>query len=306
MRRGLRRVQVTAVAVATVFATGFVACGRNQSPSPPPVMVAPGAPGNDPVVAAEGPSSNPSTGLIECGKESCDATRQACCVFGDTYGCAPLKPMGSGPNAEDRFGAMINSCKENVQSEYSFDSLLLCDDSTDCPTGQVCCSQWLWSGAGLLACLPASAAGDQVCDYHERCSEDTCRTRDTHCVKNECRRVDALATCNGVACTAEKPVCCQRGFQTAPTCERDCEPASEEDRVFEFECSRSGHCPAGAWCMSGMFGSYCAKSVDYGNAVMLCESDGDCAPDGCEWLGKKIPPTCKEGQRDGFKSCACD
>jgi len=282
---------------------GPTACGRTQAPAPQPVMVAPGVATADPVVAAEEPSGNPSTNRIACGKESCDATRQACCAFSGTYGCAPLKPVAL---TAEGLAPMINSCMENVQSEYSFDTLMLCGDSTDCPTGEVCCSQWLWSGASLLACLPASETGDLVCDYHERCSGDTCRTRDTHCVKNECRRVDVLVTCNGVACTADRPVCCQRSITAAPTCERDCEPASEEDRVFEFECSRSAHCPAGASCMSGMFGSYCAKSLDFANAVMLCESDADCMPDGCEWLGKKTPPKCKGEQREGFKSCSCD
>ena len=306
MRPGLHHVQVASLAVAALVATGFAACGRTQSPSTQPVTVAPGAAGTEPIVAVEEPAGNPSTNRIQCGKEVCDASSHVCCGFSTDYGCAPRKSAVSGPNAEDRFLPSINSCKENVASEYSFDELYLCDDSTDCPEGQVCCSQWLWSGAGLLACLPASEAGDQVCDYHERCAGDTCRTRDTHCVKNECHRVDALVTCSGVACSGDRPVCCQRGFQTPPTCERDCEPASEEDRVFEFECSRSEHCPPGAWCQSGMFGSYCAKSIDFANAVMLCESDGDCMPDGCEWLGKKAPPTCKLGQREGFKSCSCD
>jgi hypothetical protein len=267
------------------------------------VTVAPGADSIDSAGPDE-PAPNTFTNRIECGKEVCDASRQICCGFSADYGCAPRKPEGPGEGPE-RMQPLINSCQENVQSQYSFDAVFLCDDSTDCPTGQVCCSQWLWSGAGMFACVPASDTGNLVCDFHERCAGDTCRTRDTHCVKKECRRIGVQVTCNGVTCDKDT-ICCQRSLEKPPSCERTCEPANQDDRVFEFECSKTDHCPPGAFCQAGMLGSYCSKSIDTANAVVLCESDADCAPDGCAWMGKTTPPTCKMGQRERFKSCDCD
>ena len=158
----------------------------------------------------------------------------------------------------------------------------------------------------MLECLPAAATGESVCDYGERCVADSCVTRGTDCRESECRLAGAKVKCAGVVCGADAPICCQHGYEGPPKCERDCKAPDEDSRAFEFECSGPASCPAGTTCQSGMFGSYCARSVDYANAVVLCESDADCPEDGCAWLGKKDRPVCKDGQRPGFTHCACD
>ncbi len=209
-------------------------------------------------------------------------------------------------SVEQRLAAQIESCKRAVRSEYSFDFLGTCDDSTDCPSGQACCSQWLWSGASLLECIAVSPSGESVCDYGERCVADSCVTRGTRCGDGECRRTDARVKCAGVVCGKDAPVCCQRGFEGKPACERDCKAAGEDSRAFEFVCSGPDGCPAGTTCQAGMFGSYCARLVDTANAVTLCESDADCPKDGCARMGKSAPPVCKEGHSPGFAHCSCD
>lgn len=298
----LARVAWPALALLCVPA----ACSRKPESSQPAVVVAPGpaAPAQEP--EPTDPAANPSTNRIQCGNEVCDATSQMCCGFSGERGCAERVKVGPGTIDPQVVEPLIASCQNNVKSRYSFDSLWLCDDSTDCPDGFVCCSQWLWSGADMLACIPASERGDLVCDYHERCAGETCRTRDTHCVKNECRRKDVRVVCAGKPCDKNAPVCCQRGLESPPTCEPACEATGEEDRAFEFVCSDSSHCPPGATCQAGMFGSYCATQVDTANALVLCASDNDCPKDGCAWMGKQTPPKCVEGPSPGFLACSCE
>lgn len=301
MKALLRHTIVTMLAATAVGA----ACGAPQSPGHQPVMVGPGSSASPPTLPLEAPR-NPSTNKIACGTRTCDATTEVCCSFGDDWGCAPRVSMPPAATPSQHAEPVVESCKRAVKSEYSFDFLATCDDSTDCPAGQVCCSQWLWSGAGMFECIPGPATGDSVCDYAERCAGDSCATRGTACVGGECRLANPRIKCGGVVCGKEAPVCCMRAFEGPATCERDCKPANEESQAFEFECSSSAGCPPGASCQAGMFGSFCAQMVDTANAVTLCESDADCPKDGCEWIGKKTPPVCKEGHSPGFTHCACD
>ncbi len=285
--------------------TGVDACSK---PSHQPLEAARAVPMAAPSVPLRPEpqsAANAYTNRIRCGTATCDATDQVCCNIGDVEDCAPRVHENPGQSSAERVEPLVKSCQLHVQSQFSLDAVILCDDSTDCPDGYVCCSQWLWSGAALLACVPASPSGSLVCDFHERCVHETCRTRGTHCVRSECRLADGQVACGSAKC-GPGTTCCQRGFESAPVCEPSCEPANDDERVFEFECSRSQHCPPGATCQAGLFGSYCSGLVDTANAVTLCESDDDCAPDGCAWLGKTSPPRCKEGQRTGFKSCDCD
>ena len=290
---------------ALVLTFVAAACGRTPDASQPVVVApSPAAPTQEP--APVEPTANPSTNRIQCGDEVCDATTQICCGFSGERGCAKRLPIGPGKIDLPVVQPLIEGCNDTVDSQYSFDSLWLCDDSTDCPNGSVCCSQWLWSGADMLACIPASDTGELVCDYSERCDGNTCRTRDTHCVKRACQRQNVRVSCAGKLCDERAPICCQRGFEAPPSCAASCEPANEDERVFEFECSDSSHCPPGATCQAGMFGSYCAKQIDAANALVLCASDDDCPRDGCAWMGKQTPPKCVEGPRPGFKVCSCE
>lgn len=297
-------VRHTAVIIAAAATVG-AACGSPPAPKPPAVHVEPGAAQPD-TVAAPVPGQNPSTNRIACGSHTCNASTEVCCSFSDDYGCAPRVWTVPGDSAEDRLAPLIDSCKRAVHSEYSFDFVGMCDDSTDCPAGQVCCSQWLWSGAGTFECKNASPDGASACDFHEPCVDGSCATRGTTCVNGECRKAGAKVRCAGVVCGDDAPICCLRDFNGTPKCERDCRAADPESRAVDYECSSSAGCPAGATCQAGMFGSFCASLVDTANAVTLCESDSDCPPDGCAWLGKKTPPVCREGHSLGFTHCDCD
>lgn len=289
------------VLLVLVFAP---ACSRTPEASQSVVVSSPTAAKEEPVVAET--AGNPFTNRIRCGDAVCDAATHVCCGFSSDYGCAKRVPIGTGKVDQEKAAPLIESCEQSVESQYSFDTLILCDDSTDCADGQVCCSQWLWSGAALLACVPSSASGELVCDFNERCEGETCRTADTHCVKGECRRKDVHVSCAGKRCGGSAPTCCHHVLDAAPTCESKCEPRNEDDRVAEFECSDSSHCPPGATCQSGMFGSYCATLIDGANALVLCASDGDCRRDGCAWLGIQKPPKCVEGPKPGFRVCSCE
>ena len=291
-------------ALVTSFAIA-AACGTSQPASQRPVVVQPGSSAAPPSPPPEGRVANASTNIIACGKQACNATSEICCGFSDVFGCAPRMPVVESNLIEDRLASNLDSCKKSVKSEYSFDTLIFCDDSTDCAEGQVCCSQWLWSGASLLACIPASATGESVCDYGERCAADSCMTRDTKCRDGECRLASAKVKCAGVVCADDAPVCCLRDMEGLPKCERACKAADEDSRAVEYECSGPAGCPPGTTCQAGLFGSYCAKEIDSANAVILCESQSDCPKDACESMGGKGPTVCAESHSKGFTNCGC-
>jgi hypothetical protein len=288
-----------------------VACGAPRSSPQGPVVVGPGASSAE--AKAAQPPFNPSTQRVACGgARSCDTASEVCCLQGsETYACAPRQPLSDaagvtapptlpgGPPSGDLsglLGANIEACKRALSSD-TLNGVLLCDDSTDCPQGQVCCGQWLWSGAGARVCVPGSATGDSVCDFGESCVGETCVTRGTRCVDGGCRLANAKVRCGGVVCGEDAPVCCSQNFQT-PTCVRDCKAPNEDARATVYECSGLASCAPGEWCNGEMFSSHCGRLT---GETILCESPSECPPNFCR--GKA--PSCVDHEH-GFRRCHCD
>lgn len=301
---------LAATALVTAGALGVAAllsasaaCTGSAPPRAPLSIQAPLAPGGQDPAA---PPRAPKPRSIACGDTPCLTETQVCCGFSDERQCAPRAPLGDAPEVEARHVQAVGSCEAASKSELSLTHIALCDDSSDCDRGEVCCSQWLAGGTTLYTCIPAKA-GSLACDYQERCDGDTCRTANTECNAGECRSRGAQVKCAGTVCGGAAPVCCQRELGEAPRCEASCAPQSEAEPAYEFVCSASSGCPAGASCQTGMLGSYCAGLVDGANAVVLCETTADCRKDTCEMWGLQRPPECKINDRvPGMGHCACD
>ncbi|MCA9644551.1 MAG: hypothetical protein H6718_28775 [Polyangiaceae bacterium] len=289
-----------------VLALPWCAACASQPP-PEPVTVGAAQPAAT-ATTASAPPRAPAPPGIQCGKQRCDAATQICCGFSDQYTCA-ARPSPSPPApeyAEYAYLPSTDSCMEVQVQDLSLTEIRLCDDSTDCGAAEVCCSMWIASGSTLLTCIPAAASGELACDFNEACVGASCRTVNTECAGDRCRAKGRQVDCAGTPCGGSTPVCCQRKLDGTPTCEASCEQTSEEDRAFDFECSSSRGCPAGATCQAGLFGSYCAKAVDSANAVVLCESDSDCPRALCEAWGSPNAPTCsREGRSSNMGWCHC-
>ena len=289
----------------------IAACGAPRSSSQGPVVVGPGTSSAEAVTAQ--PPIHPSTQRVACGgTRSCDTAAEVCCSQGSgTYACAPRQPLADaagvtapptlpgGPPSGDLsglLGANIEACKRALSSD-TVTGVLLCDDSTDCRQGEVCCGQWLWSGAGARVCVPGSATGESVCDFGESCVAETCVTRGTRCVDGGCRLATAKVRCGGVVCGEDAPVCCSQNFE-APACARDCKAPNEDARATVYECSGLASCAPGEWCNGQMFSSHCGRLT---GETILCESPSECPSDFCR--GK--PPSCVDHEH-GFRRCHCD
>ncbi|MCA9627781.1 MAG: hypothetical protein KC766_08950, partial [Myxococcales bacterium] len=256
------------------------------------------------------PLRSPPLASIGCGSRRCEAGSQICCGFGGEYTCAPMAELVEPPPGmpgEMRYERIGESCQDARVGDYSLDAIKLCDDSNDCRDGEVCCSVWHGSGNTLLACVPEAPSGKLACDFTERCAGATCRTANTECVGGTCRLKGRRVSCAGKTCGGATPVCCARDPSAPPRCEASCQATADTERAYEFECSSSRGCPSGATCQSGLFGSFCSRTVDTGNAVVLCEGDDDCPGDLCESLGVKATPTCSpDGREANMGWCHCD
>lgn len=83
---------------------------------------------------------------INCDGKICDVDTTFCCDEG--FGNTSCRPKGAG-------------C-----SPWTFE----CDDSTDCPAGQLCCH----AGGLLVKCDTSCGGGDEICQPGKPCKNGTC------------------------------------------------------------------------------------------------------------------------------------
>lgn len=311
------------------FALLFTACGQTPAPQPAPANPSSretypqqqpqtpdpadgtaGMRGGTDKLATVGPAGTGAVGIfgsIQCGNTSCNAATHTCCTWGLNSGqCIDRLDMPEGSFDLEFQTPLYESCEQRSGATTALTGIFLCDDSADCAKGQVCCEQSLGGGVALNVCLSNSQTGQAVCDYHERCTGETCRTTGTHCVKNECRLANVSLKCAGKRCTSSAPFCCQRKQGVPPTCESNCEEVDTNDHAWEFECATSRDCPPGALCQGKLFGSYCGTLLDVANAMILCESNADCPRDACVGVRDDTPPNCVHSQYSWFKGCSCE
>ena len=247
-----------------------------------------------------------AAGIIPCGNARCSARQEVCCGFSSDNGCARKVPPEPGGDPAQRYQAQIARCEQSVQSEYSFDSLRLCDDSSDCPARHVCCHQLLWGGASLEECLPFEADGSNPCDYGESCVEgEPCVTIGTTCILGKCMVSRATVNCAGVECQRDSKLCCGPPGEEPKCVERSKCSAAGKSSLTLHECSGPSSCPPGDHCQRSVGGSACARSVDIANAVVLCEGNGDCPKDLCHFAPHPGAPSCKTDPEGGPSHCDC-
>lgn len=164
-----------------------------------------------------------------------------------------------------------------------------CDDGTDCPQGQTCCSLWQGMSGLHAACVPRPLVS-QVCRA-ELCLEGGARCPPGRsCVDGACDAPDGPASCaGGRRCPSSAPFCVKAagspgGYACAAQGSAAFLAASSGDR---YTCTRQSDCSAGETC-AYVFGEVehevATVCTDYQFGYMgslLCETDrpGFCGSD---------------------------
>jgi hypothetical protein len=246
--------------------------------SPPVVAQAPGATlvGGVSVTPERGDPPSQQTGGIACGATRCATGSQICCGFSGEQVCAKRYPDDPKvASLEERFSRQIEACSAALKTDYSLDQLSYCDDSADCASGQVCCANQLWGGAGFAECRTLPSDGRSPCEFNELCDAGKpCVLPATECVDGTCRRSGRKLACGAETCSAPKALCCVQ--QGKPSCTAPSACKVQEGH-FGAACRGPADCPKGEWCCEGVGASYCASECI--NAATVCESVRDCPPD---------------------------
>jgi hypothetical protein len=241
----------------------------SPAPPPPPVAVPPPAAPAD-TASVPRADARPARGAatIACGKSACDAATQVCCDLDELAACAERILPVHGEDAGKRYAAQIAACGEEAHS------VRLCDDSSDCEPGSVCCSDSIGGGASLVYCKPLPEDGASPCQWREVCNAGApCGLPDSICRDGSCVREAALIGCGHAGkCQANEAVCCQRQ-SAAPACTTESECLGTGRMIG---CAGPRSCLRGERCCESAMGAYCAGECI--NARVVCDTAKDCEP----------------------------
>jgi hypothetical protein len=217
--------------------------------------------------------------------------------------CLPSSP--DGPHGAIGFlSAQWEACdKAPYEHGYSMSGISRCDESIDCKSKQVCCEEFLFSGASVNLCAPELASGETPCEFGEPCVEGSpCRVPGTECRDGYCVKPVKQPRCDGGPC-ADGESCCGEPLR----CKPDAECAPRQPRIA---CSRPSDCVKGHHCVhASNSGSYCTGHVDVvtpnwleeRGLTVLCERDTDCRAK-CQ-SGARM--RCKPFEIPWLKGCTC-
>ena len=160
-----------------------------------------------------------------------------------------------------------------------------CDDGTDCPRGQTCCSLPS-STQEAFTCVARAQVGD-------RCWEEVCEEGGAACPKGlTCRQRgcsrEVLAECGPERrrCPAERPLCAYSAQESKCVTVEEAETigATFNDVPLDvplgvYSCSKGSDCGPGRKCCATSAGrrTYCATGCDTGNGMRVCTSIADCS-----------------------------
>lgn len=283
---------VPAFAALSVTGCGSFTLSASSSSSTEPPKPAPAEASSaqaDPGKA--GPSAPAATpagekGRTACGAGTCAAGSEVCCAVEGADAACAAAPADL-PKANDAaFPKVFSVCIPSPkQGEGYSGAFSLCDDSTDCAGGEVCCEAAFDSEMGPA--LRRCTADRGACAAPEICREGTCATAGTTCSDAEagqCRPGGVKMTCGAQTCSGATPVCYAGQKSDGKGYETHCgtvgkRPASDGAMLFAYECASNEDCPSGTQCGgsgNGDMGTMCVGWVDYGSTAVACRTQADC------------------------------
>lgn len=270
-------------------------CGDSRSSAPPPRLAAP------PAASASTTPLPARPPTIRCGDVDCDAKTLVCCQINGSLdaaaagspqperkkpACARRTALEAGARGSEFaetpwYRQQSQVCGRALSDSSSLISVTYCDDSSDCPAGQVCsrthgtcgaltasCSDWFYADT----CEPIETMPV------ERCVPGAaCRTPGTACFGGECVLSETPRSCGTRTCPAGT-VCCWRREQCYECVARDecgLGPGATQ------ECFGSQDCPAPRRCRAVFEYStaggkyYLGSSCEKGEGE-LCTTIDDC------------------------------
>ncbi|MFO0549462.1 MAG: hypothetical protein U0271_13810 [Polyangiaceae bacterium] len=260
-----------------------VVASASAPPSRPatvPSATASSAPPEEPLP----PTSDPKT--FGCLDKRCAAGTESCCIASDRSICVPRT---------EEIAQEIKSCEQAaIPLEYSLSGIERCDESSDCKASEVCCDDFLWSGASISTCDPLPKDRSSPCDFIERCiSSATCRVPGSACIHGACQKPNPTPQCGKTTCGGATPICCTDppGCQSEDTC----------DSYKQVRCWTDKDCLPGQVCADGRGSTFCTRALFENGLDHVCQHDADCKPTCVS--GKK--PRCADSEIAGLKRCEC-
>jgi len=289
------------MAIALVFGPCWfaaVGCKTQQRAEPSPGGVGITA---APTSAAPGAETSPPPrangerhGTFACGTEQCRVGEQSCCRAGDNALCIANAPPDP-PTSSQLLGTQIDACSKSPLGGVG--EIARCRSSSHCPAGELCCNEFMFSGASALICKPALAS-EVACAYGEMCTPELpCRSPNAVCVKGECR-VKTDVSCGTTSCDMTAHTCVVADPSKGPLeCKSDSELAARQGvgPVFSVACLKHADCLPGELCRTALGRTFCQRADD-GMTATMCDAVADCPKDMCAWLkpAQKQPACVRE------------
>jgi len=230
--------------------------------------------------------SRPPTGWIDCpggrcgtpGKVACDraecaAGAEACCVPADASGprCVPVNQLANQGTCCPAPGAPAGSCQSGSVP-------MSCDDTTDCPSGLLCCVRFGEDGSVSSACSAGPCDGGEVCSDKGGCSAGNRCAANPGAPGGVCRRSGQTMPCGTQQCAGDRPYCSWNKTTKAGTCAGPDPRGRSIDG--HFECLNADQCAQGESCCVLDDGtqaySTCMTSCPVGAGTIGCRNITDC------------------------------
>ncbi len=237
---------------------------------------------------------------FRCGISSCRVADETCCLAGSEGVCLTSSPDDAPHGEIGYLKTQFEACHAApLPHGYSLSGIERCDESIDCPSGQLCCDEFLFSGGTISECIAPLRSGETPCDYGERCIESsTCRLPGTACIEGTCRKPTPALRCGSDVCT-EGEVCCGQSAS--------CRPESACQGPHRVRCNSERDCIPGQQCLVMGYGTDCVALLqDPYSQRLVCKRDADCKNPCPTTPGAPAQRArCKPTDLPWLKSCEC-
>jgi len=283
---------------------------RSKHPSPAPsplltstVSLGQGGRTSPPLVQSHSPSTA-APGSFRCGASHCSVGTQTCCSSEERSTCVPNAPLDP-PDMPQLLNSQIEACKLPPHAA-EVSEIARCGGSSDCASGELCCDEFLFSGASAVICKPAGDAGVS-CDYGEVCDTDKpCHDPKTVCIRRKCSKF-AVVLCAGKKCDRRTHFCLMGIANNGdPRCvenSRVRELQKEGRPLLNVDCAKHADCQSGELCRFAAGSTFCQRASD-GMSAVLCDTAADCPLDLCE-LGQAKKIACTRDSDSWHSMCNC-